>query len=274
MQEETKQLTLADLDSSFRKMYQEHFLQPKEKTSKRCLKKPLELCQATYQFLDLRVGRGNLLGPYWEKNSLLLGEYSMLDTGESPREDIESFLWQILEDRPHLKYYLSKTACLGILRRMGKNKRELPESFQAALDIQGELKKAEEVIEIIENREESFWCVNRQGGSSYTITDNMTNTLTASMAGSAPCVIDIYRGTKQDSIGGEKGNKLIRNLTPLECERLQGFPDYWTKISNAKDSPRYKALGNSVAIPCVTYLMRGIAGVLEGQKYLGEQLYH
>ncbi len=94
------------------------------------------------------------------------------------------------------------------------------------------------------------------------------------MAGSAPCVIDIYRRTKQDSIGGEKGNKLMRNLTPLECERLQGFPDYWTKIPNAKDSPRYKALGNSVAIPCVTYLMRGIAGVLEGQKYLGEQLYY
>ena len=39
---------------------------------------------------------------------------------------------------------------------------------------------------------------------------------------------------------------LIRRLTPLECERLQGFPDSWTDIPSASDSARYKALGNSV----------------------------
>ena len=39
---------------------------------------------------------------------------------------------------------------------------------------------------------------------------------------------------------------LIRRLTPLECERLQGFPDGWTDIEGASDSARYKALGNSV----------------------------
>lgn len=52
---------------------------------------------------------------------------------------------------------------------------------------------------------------------------------------------------------------LIRRLTPLECERLQGFPDFWTDLPGASDSSRYKALGNSVAIPCVEYIMRGIA---------------
>lgn len=52
---------------------------------------------------------------------------------------------------------------------------------------------------------------------------------------------------------------LIRRLTPLECERLQGFPDHWTDLPGASDSSRYKALGNSVAIPCVEYIMRGIA---------------
>ena len=52
---------------------------------------------------------------------------------------------------------------------------------------------------------------------------------------------------------------LIRRLTPLECERLQGFPDGWTDIPGASDSARYKALGNSVAIPCVEFVMRGIA---------------
>ena len=52
---------------------------------------------------------------------------------------------------------------------------------------------------------------------------------------------------------------LIRRLTPLECERLQGFPDGWTLIPGASDSARYKALGNSVAIPCVDFVLRGIA---------------
>ena len=52
---------------------------------------------------------------------------------------------------------------------------------------------------------------------------------------------------------------LIRRLTPLECERLQGFPDSWTDIPGASDSARYKALGNSVAIPCVEFIMGRIA---------------
>lgn len=56
--------------------------------------------------------------------------------------------------------------------------------------------------------------------------------------------------------------KLIRRLTPLECERLQGFPDNWTAIPGASDSARYKALGNSVAIPCVDYVLHGISLVL------------
>lgn len=62
----------------------------------------------------------------------------------------------------------------------------------------------------------------------------------------------------QDKCIVEK-RKLIRRLTPLECERLQGFPDGWTLIPGASDSARYKALGNSVAIPCVEFLLRGIA---------------
>jgi DNA (cytosine-5)-methyltransferase 1 len=41
--------------------------------------------------------------------------------------------------------------------------------------------------------------------------------------------------------------------------RLQGYPDGWTNIPGASDSVRYKALGNSVAIPCVDFVLRGIA---------------
>jgi len=62
-----------------------------------------------------------------------------------------------------------------------------------------------------------------------------------------------------------EGPHLIRRLTPLECERLQGFPDGWTSIPGASDSVRYKALGNSVAIPCVEFIMSGIAEAFEGE---------
>ena len=55
---------------------------------------------------------------------------------------------------------------------------------------------------------------------------------------------------------------LIRRLTPLECERLQGFPDGWTDIPGASDSARYKALGNSVAIPCVDFVMKCMADTI------------
>ena len=61
---------------------------------------------------------------------------------------------------------------------------------------------------------------------------------------------------------GDNSCHLLRRLTPLECERLQGYPDGWTDVPGASDSARYKALGNSVAIPCVEYLMRRVAIVI------------
>jgi len=65
---------------------------------------------------------------------------------------------------------------------------------------------------------------------------------------------------------GDPGNVLqgmsVRRLTPLECERLQGFPDNYTLIpygrGMAKDGPRYKALGNSMAVPVMAWIGRRI----------------
>ncbi|RHQ15893.1 DNA (cytosine-5-)-methyltransferase [Lachnospiraceae bacterium AM48-27BH] len=72
-----------------------------------------------------------------------------------------------------------------------------------------------------------------------------------------------HKGINNQYVSEDKciveNRKLIRRLTPLECERLQGFPDHWTDIPGASDSARYKALGNSVAIPCVDFVLRGIA---------------
>ena len=62
----------------------------------------------------------------------------------------------------------------------------------------------------------------------------------------------------------------VRRLTPTECERLQGFPDFWTATGHygqdISDTQRYKALGNSVAIPCVEYVLQGIAEELRNEQ--------
>ena len=49
----------------------------------------------------------------------------------------------------------------------------------------------------------------------------------------------------------------VRRLTPLECERLQGFPDGWT--ADQSDTHRYKQMGNAVAVPVVEWIIQGIA---------------
>lgn len=57
----------------------------------------------------------------------------------------------------------------------------------------------------------------------------------------------------------------VRRLTPRECERLQGFPDDWTLVEwrgkPAADGPRYKAIGNSMAVPVMRYLLERITDV-------------
>lgn len=58
-------------------------------------------------------------------------------------------------------------------------------------------------------------------------------------------------------------NSTVRRLTPLECERLQGFPDFWTDIPGASDSARYKALGNSFAIPNALFVISGCIEAIE-----------
>jgi DNA (cytosine-5)-methyltransferase 1 len=56
----------------------------------------------------------------------------------------------------------------------------------------------------------------------------------------------------------------VRRLTPVECERLQGFPDEYTNIrENCPDGPRYKALGNSMAVPVMRWIGQRIQAVEE-----------
>ncbi len=54
-------------------------------------------------------------------------------------------------------------------------------------------------------------------------------------------------------------NMAVRRLTPLECERLQRFPDNYTNIPGASDTTRYKALGNSMAVPVMHWIGQRLA---------------
>ena len=81
---------------------------------------------------------------------------------------------------------------------------------------------------------------------------------------------------REDSETYPVQNRVVRRLTPLECERLQGFPDGWTdigdwvnkrgrkiKVKGSADSPRYKALGNSIALPPWKWLLKRLCGNYE-----------
>ena len=81
-------------------------------------------------------------------------------------------------------------------------------------------------------------------------------------------------------IGGTELETVVRRLTPTECERLQGYPDGWTDIGawtdtkgklhkESSDSARYKALGNSIALPFWFYLLRRISAQYERPATLG-----
>jgi site-specific DNA-cytosine methylase len=71
--------------------------------------------------------------------------------------------------------------------------------------------------------------------------------------------VDEYNGSIDDSIE-VIDQTTVRRLTPVECERLQGFPDDWT--AGQSDSQRYKQMGNAVAVPVVEWIIQGISDTL------------
>lgn len=62
----------------------------------------------------------------------------------------------------------------------------------------------------------------------------------------------------------KRGEAFVRRLTPLECERLQGLPDYWTAYGS--DVKRYKAIGNGMAQPCADFVIEKLAEVLRKEQ--------
>jgi DNA (cytosine-5)-methyltransferase 1 len=121
-------------------------------------------------------------------------------------------------------------------------------------------------------------CLMDQGGSVMNIENDMTGTLRRETHGHEPIVMqpvgtDLYNGNITGDVAATMGTPgsssnasgptvmqamAVRRLTPKECERLQGFPDNYTDIKSkgkpTPDGPRYKALGNSMAVPVMRWI--------------------
>lgn len=139
--------------------------------------------------------------------------------------------------------------------------------------------------------DQTIFCMATQQGGAELRTDDRLPTLTAAAGMSennqpVVCAVDCRNfceggetnGTLQakESRGQSLNlnntvmqNMVVRRLTPMECERLQGFPDQWTdigewrdskgKLRKPSDSPRYKSLGNSIALPFWDFLAKRIS---------------
>jgi DNA (cytosine-5)-methyltransferase 1 len=83
----------------------------------------------------------------------------------------------------------------------------------------------------------------------FRLQGDVINTLTA------------FMGTGGNNVSMVAKETTVRRLTPLECERLQGFPDDWT--AGQSDSTRYKQMGNAVAVPVVEWLIQNIVDIAE-----------
>ena len=74
-----------------------------------------------------------------------------------------------------------------------------------------------------------------------------------------------YKSASDLVVQPKQRKYIVRRLTPTECVRLQGFPDDWLDGVDGSDSAKYKALGNTLAIPCAFDVMNRIARFVESE---------
>lgn len=161
-----------------------------------------------------------------------------LNTLESPSIVEESFLWQILEDPDQIqpKYYLSKKASEGILRRLAKTKVTLPERLKKNLEnIQD--------LQVYTEHDKPYVCFDSKSSGAFPINNDGTVSITIKRGSDTSCC--------PPAIG--IGNA-IRRLTETECERLMGWPDNYTlngiddqgNLITLKKTRRYQICGNGI----------------------------
>ncbi len=185
------------------------------------------------------------------------------------------------------RFFLSPKACQGILRRAEKRGKTLPEPLRLALESVATTTKDGSKWGSNQWVDEGKAVISFHNRQDPVSSEDATNALGAKdnglgvMAFSAkdygadassiaPTLRAMGHGDSHANGGGQiavaQPSMQVRRLTPVECERLQGFPDNytnipWRKKDESPDGPRYKALGNSMAVPVMRWIGRRIKDV-------------
>ena len=261
---------------------------------------PLPIASMTHSIGEFRSDADGFLSLPISTVSQRRRFYLTLNCGEKPRIPNPTKLSEILVENPDEKYRLSAKACQGILNRAERRGKELPPELKAALEAQS-LSKSEPVN--LGGAKESSFSVSTQEPSqpsttrAYSIQGNtidrdakqngggislnVAHTLdSADRHGVMAAGFSFGQSEKARSlrpIMSDTIASVVRRLTPLECERIQGFPDNWSKyglyedgkVKELSDSARYRLQGNSIARPFWSWLTRRIAAQYETVPTLG-----
>lgn len=108
----------------------------------------------------------------------------------------------------------------------------------------------------------------RGGADTYMKHDGSVGTAGKGALTSEETAFTIAATQDQTLFHPEPSGYIVRRLIPMECERLQGFPDNHTRVpyrgkpaEECPDGPRYKAIGNSMAVPCMAWIGRRLQEV-------------
>lgn len=230
--------------------------------------------------------------PWMNSGMVWRGEYWTHSFSEYPKDADVSFLSDVLETRSvQEKYYLSERACRGILNRANRYGKSLPEEMEEALmnvihsssdtqdrsisAVDKERKSKKNVSTTLSTSNNQVIFVKTKNARNDTDYEtwkpgNVAPTLNCFDVGETRSKVVCLQGDAKNTYAIDlsptltahakvmppmvNDNVRVRRLTPREFERLQGFPDDWTLIDGASDSARYKALGNSMAVPVMKWI--------------------
>ena len=188
-----------------------------------------------------------------------VGECSTANILESPKHAVASSPLDVLEKEPvSKKYYLSPKCCQGIIRR-AKGLNAKGESYPGRNKYDRLNPQYREVLKKVANGE------GKPGGKFLGFVDVYNHVFGDELSQISQTV------TASIGNGNAIGPKIletdgIRKLTPREAERLQGFSGKHTAILDAKDSERWAAIGNSMAVPVMRWIGQRIQAVEAGSN--------
>ena len=204
-------------------------------TFNRCSNRSLVLKNQTFMLLDLRPGAGNMLGPYWEIDPVWLGCNGTLNTTLSLNGASVCSLSSVLQTTVPFKYYLTKQACLGILRRAKERGKELPPQLELALKVQAGLlppdaMRGENRIAFAANQRDEVRDLHDIAGALGAQPGMKQQTFVAAgvvSKGNGECFLSHEKHTSLSTGGGQAGQGypcvLTECLTPWDTQQARIF---------------------------------------------------